>query len=73
MGSSQRTKSQRWYSNDDKSKEIASKLDALETVFHFVEMTYKRFWVEDKDFDKSYKAPTRPTLEKALIEMEQRM
>ena len=68
----QRTKSQRWYPNKDPEKEIESKIDALETVFHFVQTMYHRFWKGEQDFNAQYRAPSRSNLREALIAMEQR-
>ena len=68
----QRTRSQRWYPNKDREKAMESKIDALETVFHFVETVYLRFWKDDPDYNAAYKAPSRSNLREALTAMEQR-
>ena len=74
MGAAQRTRSQRWYEKEkDPAKTIESKLDALEAVFEFVAMTYKRFWKEEPDFDSSYTPPARSDLKEALAKMEERL
>ena len=74
MGAAQRTRSQRRYEKEkDPAKTIESKLDALEAVFEFVAMTYKRFWKEEPDFDSSYTPPARSDLKEALAKMEERL
>lgn len=74
MGSSQRTRSQRWYEHSgDLDKTVASKLDALDAVFKFVKLVYHKKWSEDEAYDASYDAPTREDLKTALLQMEARV
>ena len=60
-------------SKGTQEKVSQSKVDALEEVFAFMEMTYHMYWKDDTGYVSTYKCPSREELRNAVTQLDERL